>query len=228
MNRFGATFCPFWFKSTAVNVFKTLFRNPAERNQSLSRGFHIDSQLRTGKLVRNGEDRKPVICVEGNIASGKTTCLEYFSKTSNIEALMYEDPARWGLTLQTYVQLTVLDHHLSKIAAPVRMMERSLYSAKYIFVENLYKSGKMPEVDYAVLSEWFEWIISNISIPVDLIVYLQTSPQKCFDRLKQRCREEEKVIPLEYLEALHHLYEDWLINHTSFKVPAPVLVNTLL
>ncbi|MCI4392963.1 hypothetical protein PGIGA_G00151940 [Pangasianodon gigas] len=322
MNRFGATFCPFWFKSTAVNVFKTLFRNPAERNQSLSRGFHINSQLRTGKLVRNGEDRKPVICIEGNIASGKTTCLEYFSKTSNIEVLtepvskwrnvrghnplglmyedparwgltlqtyvqltvldhhlskiaapvrmmersiysakyifvenlyksgkmpevdyavlsewfewiisnisipglMYEDPARWGLTLQTYVQLTVLDHHLSKIAAPVRMMERSIYSAKYIFVENLYKSGKMPEVDYAVLSEWFEWIISNISIPVDLIVYLQTSPQKCFDRLKQRCREEEKVIPLEYLEALHHLYEDWLINHTSFKVPAPVLV----
>ncbi|XP_047007599.1 thymidine kinase 2, mitochondrial isoform X4 [Ictalurus punctatus] len=152
-----------------------------------------------GKLVRDGEDRKPV-------------------------ALMYEDPARWGLTLQTYIQLTVLDHHLSKITAPVRMMERSLYSAKYIFVENLYKSGKMPEVDYAVLTEWFEWIINNISIPIDLIVYLQTSPQKCFDRLKQRCREEEKVIPLEYLETLHHMYEDWLINHSSFKVPAPVLV----
>ena len=30
-------------------------------------------------------------------------------------------------------------------------------------------SGKMPEVDYAVLSEWFDWIITNISIPVDLI-----------------------------------------------------------
>lgn len=27
----------------------------------------------------------------------------------------------------------------------------------------------MPEVDYAVLSEWFDWISSNISIPVDLI-----------------------------------------------------------
>lgn len=25
------------------------------------------------------------ICIEGNIASGKTTCLEYFSRTSNIE-----------------------------------------------------------------------------------------------------------------------------------------------
>ncbi|XP_060943618.1 thymidine kinase 2, mitochondrial isoform X2 [Limanda limanda] len=140
-----------------------------------------------GKLVRNGENKKAVICVEGNIASGKTTCLEYFSKTSNIEvltepiskwrnvrghnplALMYQDPERWGITLQTYIQLTMLDRHLSSITAPVRMMERSLFSAKYIFVDNLFRSGKMPEVDYAVLSEWFDWITTNISIPVDLI-----------------------------------------------------------
>ncbi|XP_062257093.1 thymidine kinase 2, mitochondrial isoform X2 [Platichthys flesus] len=167
-----------------------------------------------GMLVRNGENKKAVICVEGNIASGKTTCLEYFSKTSNIEvltepiskwrnvrghnplALMYQDPERWGITLQTYIQLTMLDRHLSSITAPVRMMERSLFSAKYIFVDNLFRSGKMPEVDYAVLSEWFDWITTNISIPVDLIVYLQTSPQTCHERLKQRCREEEKVIPL--------------------------------
>ncbi|XP_034079306.1 thymidine kinase 2, mitochondrial isoform X2 [Gymnodraco acuticeps] len=148
----------------------------------------------TGKLVRNGEDKKAVICIEGNIASGKTTCLEYFSKTSNIES------------------------------APVRMMERSIFSAKYIFVENLYRSGKMPEVDFAVLSEWFDWITTNISIPVDLIVYLQTSPQTCHERLKQRSREEEKVIPLEYLESIHQLYEDWLIKKSSSPLPAPVLV----
>ncbi|XP_057197422.1 thymidine kinase 2, mitochondrial isoform X1 [Triplophysa rosa] len=194
------------------------------------------------KLVRNGENKKSVIWLEGNIASGKTTCLEYFSKTSDIEVLtepvskwrnvhgcnplglMYQDPTRWGLTLQTYVQLTMLDRHVSPMTAPIRMLERSIYSAKYIFVENLYKSGKMPEVDFAVLSEWFEWIIKNIDIPVDLIVYLQTSPQTCYERLKQRCREEEKVIPMEYLESIHNLYEDWLIHQKSFNVPAPVLV----
>ncbi|KAM8738108.1 thymidine kinase 2, mitochondrial isoform 1-T1 [Acanthopagrus schlegelii] len=207
-----------------------------------SRALSDTQHVSKGKLVRNGEEKKAVICIEGNIASGKTTCLEYFSKTSNIEvltepvskwrnvrghnplALMYQDPARWGITLQTYVQLTMLDRHLSTIAAPVRMMERSIFSAKYIFVENLFKSGKMPEVDYAVLTEWFEWITTNISIPVDLIVYLQTSPQTCHERLKQRCREEEKVIPLEYLESIHQLYEDWLINRTSSPLPAPVLV----
>ncbi|KAJ8249412.1 hypothetical protein GJAV_G00234520 [Gymnothorax javanicus] len=194
------------------------------------------------KLVRNGEPKKLVVWIEGNIASGKTTCLEHFSKTSDIEvltepiskwrnvqghnplALMYQDPSRWGLTLQTYVQLTMLDRHLSALTAPVRMMERSIYSAKYIFVENLHRSGKMPDVDFIVLSEWFEWITRNIYIPVDLIVYLQTTPQTCYDRLKERCREEEKTIPIEYLEAIHQLYEDWLVNKTSFEVPAPVLV----
>lgn len=30
---------------------------------------------------------------------------------------MYEDPERWGITLQTYVQLTMLDRHLSTIVS---------------------------------------------------------------------------------------------------------------
>lgn len=32
-----------------------------------------------------------------------------------------------------------------------------------------FSSGKMPEVDYAVLTEWFDWISTNISLPLDLI-----------------------------------------------------------
>lgn len=30
-----------------------------------------------------------------------------------LQALMYQDPERWGITLQTYVQLTMLDTHLA-------------------------------------------------------------------------------------------------------------------
>lgn len=33
----------------------------------------------------------------------------------------------------------------------------------------LVSSGKLPAVDYAVLSEWFDWITTSISLPVDLI-----------------------------------------------------------
>ncbi|KAM9182970.1 thymidine kinase 2, mitochondrial isoform 2-T2 [Mergus octosetaceus] len=142
----------------------------------------------------------------------------------NILGLMYQDASRWGITLQTYIQLTMLEQHTRPMVSPIRMMERSIHSAKYIFVENLYRSGKMPEVDYVVLSEWFDWIQNNTDVSVDLIVYLQTSPEVCYERLKRRCREEEKIIPLEYLEAIHQLYEEWLIKHTLYKVSCPVLV----
>uniref|UniRef100_A0A4W2GCW4 Thymidine kinase 2, mitochondrial n=1 Tax=Bos indicus x Bos taurus TaxID=30522 RepID=A0A4W2GCW4_BOBOX len=138
--------------------------------------------------------------------------------------LMYQDACRWGFTLQTYVQLTMLDQHTRPQTLPVRLMERSIYSARYVFVENLYRSGKMPEVDYVVLSEWFDWIVRNIDVSIDLIVYLRTTPETCYQRLKMRCREEEKVIPLEYLDAIHHLYEEWLIKGSLFPVAAPVLV----
>ncbi|XP_008633710.2 PREDICTED: thymidine kinase 2, mitochondrial [Corvus brachyrhynchos] len=186
--------------------------------------------------------RKRIICIEGNIASGKTTCLDYFAQTTSIEVLkepltkwrnvrghnilglMYQDASRWGITLQTYVQLTMLEQHTRPMISPIRMMERSIHSAKHIFVENLYRSGKMPEVDYAVLSEWFDWIQNNIDVSVDLIVYLQTSPKVCYERLKTRCREEEKVIPLEYLEAIHELYEEWLIKRALFEISCPILV----
>ncbi|XP_043754601.1 thymidine kinase 2, mitochondrial isoform X6 [Cervus elaphus] len=211
----------------------------------------------------NEKEKKSVICVEGNIASGKTTCLEFFSNSTDIEVLtepvpkwrnvrghnplglMYQDACRWGLTLQTYVQLTMLDQHTRPQTLPVRLMERSIHSARYVFVENLYRrydsllvtkwlwqnrashllatGGKMPEVDYVVLSEWFDWIVKNIDVSIDLIVYLRTTPETCYQRLKMRCREEEKVIPLEYLDAIHHLYEEWLIKGSLFPVAAPVL-----
>ncbi|OBS72622.1 hypothetical protein A6R68_12795 [Neotoma lepida] len=174
----------------------------------------------------NDKEKKAVVCVEGNIASGKTTCLEFFSNTTDVEvlmepvlkwrnvrghnplSLMYHNANRWGLTLQTYVQLTMLDQHSRPQMSPVRLME----------------SGKMPEVDYVILSEWFDWIIRNIDVSIDLIVYLRTTPEICYQRLKMRCREEEKVIPMEYLSAIHRLYEEWLVTGSLFPAAAPVLV----
>uniref|UniRef100_A0A8V0XU32 Thymidine kinase 2 n=1 Tax=Gallus gallus TaxID=9031 RepID=A0A8V0XU32_CHICK len=123
---------------------------------------------------------------------------------------MYQDASRWGITLQTYIQLTMLEQHTKPMISPVRMMERSIHSAKYIFVENLYRSGKMPEVDYVVLSEWFEWIQKNTDVSVDLIgkIWMGTGRARLW----------------EYLQAIHQLYEEWLIKHTLFKVSCPVLV----
>uniref|UniRef100_A0A493TRK3 Thymidine kinase 2 n=2 Tax=Anas TaxID=8835 RepID=A0A493TRK3_ANAPP len=134
---------------------------------------------------------------------------------------MYQDASRWGITLQTYIQLTMLEQHTRPMISPVRMMERSIHSAKYIFVENLYRSGKMPEVDYVVLSEWFDWIQNNTDVSVDLIVYLQTSPEVCYERLKRRCREEEKIIPL-----VRSSFDKWGYNELEKHVNANVMLKS--
>lgn len=185
---------------------------------------------------------KFTVAVEGNIGSGKTTLLDYFGRFSDVEVLqepverwrnmkghnllklMYEDPARWSLAFQTYVQLTMVDNHTKKTSVPVKLMERSIHSARHCFVENLYKSGHMSAAEYTVLNEWYEWINLTQDVSVDLIVYLRTSPEVARERIRQRDRAEEHSIPLEYLQALHELHEDWLMGKKNLLPLAPVLV----
>ena len=96
---------------------------------------------------------------------------------------LYSDHCRWSLTFQTYVQLTMLETHTKISDQSVKMMERSLYSAKYCFVENLRKTDKMAESEYQVLSSWFDFLLGckEIDLSVDLIVYLKVnlSPRHC-------------------------------------------------
>ena len=70
------------------------------------------------------------VVVEGNIGSGKTTFLQHFNKFNedveilaepvdkwrnanghNLLQMMYQDPHRWSLAFQTYVQLTMVQNH---------------------------------------------------------------------------------------------------------------------
>ncbi|XP_043910700.1 thymidine kinase 2, mitochondrial-like [Protopterus annectens] len=149
-----------WFPWTLWVRAHSLLKNISDYSHQqveVALRYYCIGKRATDKFQRNSQEKKSVICIEGNIASGKTTCLEYFSKTSNIEVvtepvfkwrnvqghnllgLMYQDLSRWRITLETYIQLTMLDLHTSPHIMPVQIMERSIYSAKYIFVENLYR-----------------------------------------------------------------------------------------
>jgi len=185
--------------------------------------------------------------VEGNIGSGKTTFLEKFQALSteevkiysepveqwrnvqghNLLDLMYSDPTRYSLLFQTYVQLTMAKQHSTPCDKPVKIMERSLLSARYCFVENLYEEGKLSDAEYAVLSEWFNFLITSpaFDFSADLIVYLRTSPSVAHRRILSRSRHEESAVPLSYLERLHQLHDDWLLHRTKFQpLKAQVIV----
>lgn len=181
------------------------------------------------------------VAVEGNIGSGKTTFLNYFKDQNvfilsepvqkwrdcegvNLLDLMYQDPERWAFSFQSFVQLTMLQQHLKETDRPVKLMERSIYSARYCFVENLLREKILPLPSGLVIHEWFKWIVSNRDLNLDLIVYLRTDPEIAYKRMIDRKRHEESKVPLEYLQKLHKLHEEWLVEKKLFSCPCPVLV----
>ncbi|XP_017883093.1 deoxynucleoside kinase isoform X2 [Ceratina calcarata] len=181
------------------------------------------------------------VCVEGNIGSGKTTFLTHFKQFdnttvlqepvelwrdvagTNLLELMYKDPMRYSFLFQSYVQLTMLQLHTFKSPMPYKIMERSVFSAR-CFIENMKRTKLLRDVEVVVLEDWYEWCIQNAKIETDLIVYLRTTPEVVYQRMKERARMEENSVSLEYLKQLHSIHDDWLYHKTLFTVPAPVMV----
>ena len=203
---------------------------------------HTTSSNSFENIPSHGSVKHYTVCVEGNIASGKSTLLEYFSSNVNIQTLpepvdkwrninghnalqlMYDDPSRWGFMFHSYVQLSMLQQHTMPYPKNVylKLIERSIYSDRYCFIENLKHTKKLCEIEYEVLDHWHQWMMKSNDVKIDRIIYLQASPKTCYERLKNRSRKEEENISLEFLQALHDLHERWLIKKKYF-VPAPVL-----
>lgn len=186
-------------------------------------------------------NKKFTVSVEGNIGCGKTTLLSYFEPFSTVEAikepinkwtnvhghnaleLLYKDPKRWSFSFNNYALLTRLQMHEHVPATPVKMLERSIYSTRYVFVENSYQSGSLAGLEHAVLDEMFCHILKTRKVEVDLIVYLRASPEVCYERLRRRNRKEENTVPYDFIKRLHDLHEDWLIKELH-PVPGKLLV----
>ncbi|XP_022668518.1 deoxynucleoside kinase-like isoform X1 [Varroa destructor] len=186
-----------------------------------------------------------IILVEGNIGSGKTTFLKQFEHLPNATVipepvnrwtavggqhnllqLMYEEPKKYALALQTYIQLTMLQNHRHPVTTEFKLMERSLHSARYCFVENLFRSGVLSEVETLVLDEWFQHLITAeaAACKADVAVYLRTDPEVALRRIQLRARESEKTVGLDYLRSLHELHEEWFLKQSYFPLPCERIV----
>lgn len=142
---------------------------------------------------------------------------------NNLLDLMYKDPHKWAFSFHSYVQLTMLENHLSILNQKslnsentISIMERSLYSARYCFVENIYRAEILKPVEYEILDKWYNWMIENNDCKLDIVFYLRTDPETCLKRLRERNRTEEiDRISLGYLKNLHDLHEKWLFEQKS-------------
>ena len=63
-----------------------------------------------------------------------------------------------------------------------------------------------------------------MGLDLDLIVYLRADPKVSYQRMQCRGRNEESDVPLAFIQSLHNVYEDWLIEQKFGQIDVPVLV----
>ena len=203
-------------------------------------------------LLDHPSGRPFTITVEGNIGAGKSTLLNFFMKYPDIAVhkepldiwqnlngtnfleLVYKDQSRWGMTFESLVTLTMMEVHLADRQTegvkfnPVKVMERSIHSARACFMEQL--KPVMTEGEMAVLDGWYNMLTDRpeFDMGVDLIVYLRTSPGVAMSRVKSRSRQEEEAIPLTYYQRMHQLHEDWLVHRNSSMSSKHILPQVII
>jgi len=195
--------------------------------------------------VKTPTDRPFRVSIEGNIGAGKSTLIDYFKGMDGIETyaepidwwrnlddhnlleLLYTDIQQWLKVFQSYVQYTRLSIQTrppKDSSTRVQMFERSIQNNRFCFMEQARENGYLHPADYAVLDQWYRWIRANVDISLDLIVYLRSTPEVVYERVKARGRPEEATLSFEYLQQLHRSHEQWLMSDDERFNTIPVLV----
>ena len=170
------------------------------------------------------------IYIEGNIGSGKSEFIRFLHELGftviqepvkiweeiGILVEFYKDPKRWAYTFQSLAFATRLSETCSTINninnTNTIIMERSIYTDRNCFTELQVEFGNMTKMEYDTYLAWYNLMEIKFrdEIKADFIIYLRTTPEICYERIKKRSRNGESSIGMEYLRALHDKHEKWL------------------
>lgn len=63
----------------------------------------------------------------------------------------------------------MMEQHTLRTEHTIKLIERSVYSARYCFIEKMTKEGFISPPSATVIDEHFNWISNNTDVNVDLI-----------------------------------------------------------
>ena len=177
-----------------------------------------------------------MVSIDGNIGSGKSTLMgelkKQFSDNTNVVFLkepvdewetikdengitilekFYENPTKYGFSFQimAYIsRLNIIKQEFKKNPDAIFISERSLFTDKLVFAKMLFDSGNIELVNYKIYLQWFNTFAEDF--PVSKVIYVNTDPEICFQRIEKRSRTGESNIPLEYLQNCHKYHTDML------------------
>jgi len=179
---------------------------------------------RKSELVTNLN--KPfIISIDGNIGYVKTTLInklkEKYHSNKNIIFLkepvsewekikdidgntmlqkFYADQIMYSFSFQmmAYIsRLSIIRNAVKLNPNAIFITERSLFTDKYIFAQMLYDQGKIEDVNYQIYLNWFNEFANDF--PINSIIWVNTEPEICHQRIKLRSRLGEEIISVDYL-----------------------------
>eukprot|EP00252_Welwitschia_mirabilis_P002770 TRINITY_DN12751_c0_g1_i1.p1 TRINITY_DN12751_c0_g1~~TRINITY_DN12751_c0_g1_i1.p1 ORF type:complete len:556 (+),score=88.72 TRINITY_DN12751_c0_g1_i1:234-1901(+) len=217
-----------------------IHKNHAESITSYIRDS-VDQELENETLEGGEKKlpkKRLTFCVEGNISVGKTTFLQRIANETielrdlvevvpepiskwqdvgpehfNVLNAFYTEPHRYAYTFQNYVFVTrvMQEQESSRGIKPLRLMERSVFSDRMVFVRAVHEAKWMNEMELSIYDSWFDPVVSALpGLVPDGFIYLRASPDTCHKRMHLRQRAEEVTVSLKYLQDLHEKHENWL------------------
>ena len=179
-----------------------------------------------------------IYTVEGNIGSGKSTLVKLLKKQlseiipdanfiflqepvdvwetikdnngKTIIEKFYANQEKYSFSFQmmAYIsRLSQITQTMEKNPNAVIITERSVFTDRNVFAKMLYDAGKMESINYEIYNKWFYEFIKKT--PLSGIIYLDTKPEKCLERVKFRKRPGEDI-PIEYLSNCKKYHDEWI------------------
>jgi len=180
-----------------------------------------------------------IFTVEGNIGSGKTTLISELKNLKfdkphivvfeqvkewadlkdndgvDILSLFYKDKQKYSYMFQSYVLFSRL-HHLVKTVKEnpnhIIICERCHLTDLYVFAKSLYELKDINDIEWKVYNMWHQQLRDMLNIKIDGCIFVNTTPDVCYNRIKKRSRTGEECIPLDYLQLLHNKHVEWLLD----------------
>ncbi len=173
---------------------------------------------------------RKAIAIAGNIGVGKSTLVEFLSRTYGISPYyepsednpylpdFYADMKRWSFHSQLYFLSNKFRIHQQLDRMPgLVVLDRTIFEDAEIFATALHDMQHMDDRDWQTYTNFYRSILEAIK-PPDLMIYLRCSMRTLRKRIKLRGRAMEQDVPLAYLKRLDRLYEAWIKSYDLSEV----------
>lgn len=165
-----------------------------------------------------------IVAVEGNIGVGKSTLMpklvehlgdnwEYLTERvdedpefQRLLKAFYRDPNK-RIDLQHWLTQRRLKEYQALDPSRHYLMERS-FLGDLVFCHANMMSHERPSGHY--ISYYYDVVEAIRQCRYDAVLYLQSSPERCFHSTLSRARDAETGIGFDYLKLLHGCYETFL------------------